>query len=248
MTAHTLCLSFQAERKKKRSSPSCKNHHHFCSPDKLLLPRLGGRADQTVSVMTTALMEMSPLLGLPFALVQKGSDLPSVIHPATTGPQPAYRKVPPPLNPTPLPSQSMLHPVQIPASPPLVFTTPSHHKKMPLPFKLNFDPSLIFSHSHGAVGDWLSDRRGVVVPGVDVALPYLPPFVSSLTTLSVLLLAKNSLTKSSLRLLSQGLEPRHPQTNPKSCSYTTVPTQPPDLPASAAEPTSGNTKEVLKPT
>lgn len=240
MTPHTLCLSFQAERKKKRSSNSCKNHHHFCSPDKFLLPWLGGRADQT------ALMEMSPFLGLPFTLVQKGSDLPSVIHPATAGPQSAYLKVSSPLNPTPLPSRSILHPVQIPTSPPLVFMTPSHHKKMALPFKLNFDPSLIFSHSHGAVGDWLSDRRGVVVPGVDAALPYLPPFVSSLTTLSVLLHAKNSLTKSSLRLLSQGLEPRHPQTKPKPCSN--VPTQLPDLPASGAEPTSGNKKEVLKPT
>eukprot|EP00066_Takifugu_rubripes_P028655 XP_011617921.1 PREDICTED: snRNA-activating protein complex subunit 4 isoform X2 [Takifugu rubripes] len=228
----------KAERKKKRSSPSCKNHHHFCSPDRFLLPRLGGRADQTVSVMGTALMEMSPLLGLPFTLVQKDSDLPSVIHPATAGPQPPYLKLSSPLNPTPLPSRSILYPVQIPASPPLVFTTPSHHKKMPLPFKLNFDPSLIFSHSHGAVGDWLSDRRGVVVPGVDVALPYLPPFVSNLTTLSVLLHAKNSLTKSSLRLLSQVLETRHPQTKPKPCSTTTVTTQPPDLPASAAEPTS----------
>lgn len=247
MTPHILCLSFQAERKKKRSSPSCKNRQHFCSPDKFLLPALGGRADQTVSVMGTALMEMSPLLGIPFTLVPKDSDLPSVIHPATAGPQPAYLKVSPPLKPTPLPSRSILHPVQIPASPPLVFTTPSHHKKMPLHFKLNFDPSLIFSHSHGAVGDWLSDRRGVVVPGVDVALPYLPPFVSSLTTLSVLLQAKNSLTKSSLRLLSQGLEPRHPQTKPKPRSNTTVTTRPPDLQASADEPTSGNTKEVLKP-
>lgn len=247
MTPHILCLSFQAERKKKRSSPSCKNRQHFCSPDKFLLPALGGRADQTVSVMGTALMEMSPLLGIPFTLVPKDSDLPSVMHPATAGPQPTYLKVSPPLKPTPLPSRSILHPVQIPASPPLVFTTPSHHKKMPLHFKLNFDPSLIFSHSHGAVGDWLSDRRGVVVPGVDVALPYLPPFVSSLTTLSVLLQAKNSLTKSSLRLLSQGLEPRHPQTKPKPRSNTTVTTKSPDLQASADEPTSGNTKEVLKP-
>lgn len=190
---------------------------------------------------------MSPLHGLPFTLVQKGSDLPSVIHPATAGPQSAYLKVSSPLNTTPLPSRSILHPVQIPASSPQVFTTTSHHKKMPLTLKLNFDPSLIFSHSHGAVGDWLSDRRGVVVPGVDVALPYLPPFVSNLNTLSVLLHAKNSLTKSSLRLLSQGFEPRHPQTKPKPHSNTTVPTQPPDLPA-FAEPTSGNIKEVLKPT
>lgn len=201
---------------------------------------MGGRADQSTLVMTpAALVQMSPPVSLPVTVVPKVSGLPSVIHTAPAGPQP----VTPPLNPRvtiSLHPGSMRHPVHIPASSSLVFTTLPHHKRLLLPYKLNFDPSLMFLHSHGAVGDWLSGGRGVLVPGADVALPYLPPFVSSLSTLSVLLRSKNSLTKSSLRLLSQGLEPRHSQPKPKPGSSTTETTQSPDLPDLPSELTSGN--------
>ncbi|XP_029283947.1 snRNA-activating protein complex subunit 4 [Cottoperca gobio] len=77
---------------------------------------------------------------------------------------------------------------------------------------LQFDPSLMFLESQEAVRDWLSGRGGVAVPGAGTALPYLPPFVSSLSALSALLRAKKSLTKTSLQLLSRGSEPRRPTT------------------------------------
>ncbi|XP_076587672.1 snRNA-activating protein complex subunit 4 [Chaetodon auriga] len=102
---------------------------------------------------------------------------------------------------------------------------------------LQFDPSLMFLESQAAVCDWLSGQGGVVVPGAGVALPYLPPFVSSLTTLSALLQAKKSLTKSSLQLLRQGSEPRHPQTKPNpDSSPKRTSSQPPDLPDSTSDP------------
>ncbi len=103
--------------------------------------------------------------------------------------------------------------------------------------ELQFEPSLMFLESRAAVHDWLSGRGGVVVPGVDVALPYLPPFVSNLSTLSALLQAKKSLTKSSLQLLCQGSEPRCPQTKPKlHSSIKRTSSQPPDLPDSTSDP------------
>ncbi|XP_058492660.1 snRNA-activating protein complex subunit 4 isoform X2 [Solea solea] len=68
---------------------------------------------------------------------------------------------------------------------------------------LQFDPSLMFQEPPEAVQDWLSGNKGVVVPGLGVALPYLPPFVSSLSTLTALLQAKKSLTESSRQLFPE---------------------------------------------
>uniref|UniRef100_A0AAX7TIL8 Small nuclear RNA activating complex, polypeptide 4 n=1 Tax=Astatotilapia calliptera TaxID=8154 RepID=A0AAX7TIL8_ASTCA len=65
---------------------------------------------------------------------------------------------------------------------------------------LEIDPSLIFVESPAAINDWLSGSGGVVVPGLSLSLPYLPPFVSNLSMLSRLLCAKKSLTRSSLQL------------------------------------------------
>lgn len=116
---------------------------------------------------------------------------------------------------------------------------------------LQFDPSLMFQESREVVCDWLSGRGGVVVPGVGMALPYLPPFVSSLSTLSELLRAKKSLNKSCLQLLSQGSEPRHPPTRPGVDSSTERSQSPdlPDLPDSTsdlrpAQDTPGNTPDT----
>ncbi|XP_071328505.1 snRNA-activating protein complex subunit 4 isoform X3 [Trachinotus anak] len=102
---------------------------------------------------------------------------------------------------------------------------------------LQFDPSLMFLEPQAAVRDWLSGRGGVVVPGLDVALPYLPPFVSSLSTLSVLLRAKKALTKLSLQLLSPSPKPQHPGTRPERDGSTeTTSSQPPqDLPDSTSD-------------
>ncbi|KAF7643296.1 hypothetical protein LDENG_00242150 [Lucifuga dentata] len=81
---------------------------------------------------------------------------------------------------------------------------------------LQFDPTLMFLEPTAAVCDWLSGRRGVVVSGLDVALPYLPPFVCSLSALSALLRAKKALTKSSVQLLRRGAKPTTQTTNQTS--------------------------------
>lgn len=66
---------------------------------------------------------------------------------------------------------------------------------------LQFDPALIFLEPQEAVQDWLSGRGGVRLPGAGVSLPYLPPLVSSLSTLSSLLCLQRSLTRLALQLL-----------------------------------------------
>lgn len=152
----------------------------------------------------------------------------------------------------------ILHPLPIPTSFPVASCTPQPPQKLYLPHKstvredpaapppirrepLQFDPSLIFLESQAAVCDWLSGQGGVLVPGAGVALPYLPPFVSSLTTFNALLRAKKSLTKMSLHLLCQGSEPRHPQPKPKpDSSAMETPNQAPDLPDSTSDLRPGN--------
>uniref|UniRef100_A0A3B4V7P6 Small nuclear RNA activating complex polypeptide 4 n=1 Tax=Seriola dumerili TaxID=41447 RepID=A0A3B4V7P6_SERDU len=162
--------------------------------------------------------------------------------------------LPPPTCPSKtLPPTFVLQPVPYPDSSPLLSCPPQHPPKLFLPYKgtvrvdpaeppplrreeLQFDPSLMSLEPPPAVRDWLSGRGGVVVPGVGVALPYLPPFVSSLSTLSALLRAKRSLTSSSLELLSRGSEPRLQQTRPQPDGGTeTSSSPPPDLPDSTSD-------------
>lgn len=89
---------------------------------------------------------------------------------------------------------------------------PPHFRRW---FTLQFSPSLMFLEPHLEVCNWLSGQGGVVVPGADMALPYLPPFVCSLDALSALLRAKRSLIKSSLQLLSQRSRPQQHQAQAK---------------------------------
>ncbi|KAM4579429.1 LOW QUALITY PROTEIN: snRNA-activating protein complex subunit 4 [Fundulus diaphanus] len=89
---------------------------------------------------------------------------------------------------------------------------------------VNFDYSLISLEPPEVVRDWLSGRGGVSIPGTTSALPYLPPFVSTLSTLSALLRAKKSLTTSSLQLLSSADKPPGPQTpSGSTCSASEEP-------------------------
>lgn len=105
---------------------------------------------------------------------------------------------------------------------------------------LQFDPSLMFLESRVAVCDWLSGRGGVQVPGAGVSLPYLPPFVSSLSTLSALLCAQKSLTKSSVQLLSCWSEAGHPQTESRPDAVATeTPVPQSELPDSTSDFTPG---------
>ncbi|MEQ2195419.1 hypothetical protein XENOCAPTIV_012500 [Xenoophorus captivus] len=79
---------------------------------------------------------------------------------------------------------------------------------------LHFDSTLLFLEPPEAVHDWLSGKGGVAIPGARSALPYLPPCVSTLSTLSALLQAKKSLTMSSLQLLNITDKRRCPRTPP----------------------------------
>ncbi|KAM7390947.1 hypothetical protein PAMP_021674 [Pampus punctatissimus] len=185
---------------------------------------------------------------------------PPLHFPASAPPSaamPVPVKLPPHLLPAPPKCPSMPpHPAFIPLGPnPASCLVPSCPPPPPskvfLPYKgtvradrtappplrreaLQFDPSLMFLESQAEVRDWLSGRGGVVVPGLGVSLPYLPPFVSSLSTLSALLRAKGSLTKSSLQLLSRYTEPRCHPAEPDTrniCSQAS-----PDLPDSTSDP------------
>lgn len=105
----------------------------------------------------------------------------------------------------PLPPAFILQPVPNPISSP----SPAQ-KAGPSSPTLQFDPSLMFLESRAEVQAWLSGQGGVDVPGAGVTLPYLPPFVSNLNTLSELLRNKKSLTRLSLQLLNRVSE-THPE-------------------------------------
>ncbi|XP_040927933.2 snRNA-activating protein complex subunit 4 isoform X2 [Betta splendens] len=113
------------------------------------------------------------------------------------------------------------------------------HSAEPTPSRrhlMQFSSFLMFLEPHVDVCGWLSGQGGVLVPGDGMALPYLPPFVSSLDVFSALLRTKRSLTKSSLQLLSQGSKPRHPQAKRKPDGKTEKMSSqpPPNLPDSTS--------------
>uniref|UniRef100_A0A8D3DG43 snRNA-activating protein complex subunit 4 n=1 Tax=Scophthalmus maximus TaxID=52904 RepID=A0A8D3DG43_SCOMX len=169
----------------------------------------------------------APPQGLRLALVP----CPSVPPPLPTPPLRFTSVIQKPVAPVPLPAPPTCHYMPVPQTvvlPPVPHPLPPCPPQPPptlfLPHKvmvrvdqseapplrreaLTFDPSLMFLEPQEAVCDWLSGRGGVVVPGAGVALPYLPPFVSSLTAFSSLLRVKKSLTKSSLQLLPAPVGP-----------------------------------------
>ncbi|PKK24392.1 small nuclear RNA activating complex, polypeptide 4, 190kDa, partial [Columba livia] len=63
------------------------------------------------------------------------------------------------------------------------------------------DFSLISLEDEGVVKEWLSGKRGVQVPSLQTRLPYLPPFLCNLKTLSRLLLQKAALEEQAASLL-----------------------------------------------
>uniref|UniRef100_A0A8P4G0V4 Small nuclear RNA activating complex, polypeptide 4 n=1 Tax=Dicentrarchus labrax TaxID=13489 RepID=A0A8P4G0V4_DICLA len=176
------------------------------------VPRFFLGPGQSMWVMTPGgLVQLAkaPPQGLQFPLVPS-APIPALPRnklnpqPSPLAPKPTGMNQPSPLNasPTglskPLPPGFILQPVRTPAP-----RLPQ--QKLLLPYKgavrvdpaaapplrreaLQFDPSLMFVESPAAVRDWLSGQGGVAVPGEGPALPYLPPFVSSLSTLSALLL------------------------------------------------------------
>ncbi|NXI14474.1 SNPC4 protein, partial [Irena cyanogastra] len=63
------------------------------------------------------------------------------------------------------------------------------------------DFSLISLEDQGLVREWLSGIQGVQVPSLQTRLPYLPPFLCSIKTLSKLLLQKTALEEQAASLL-----------------------------------------------
>ncbi|NXV67279.1 SNPC4 protein, partial [Molothrus ater] len=64
------------------------------------------------------------------------------------------------------------------------------------------DFSLISLEDQGLVKEWLSGKQGVQVPPLQTRLPYLPPFLCSIKTLSRLLLQKTALEVQAASLLA----------------------------------------------
>ncbi|NWV22644.1 SNPC4 protein, partial [Origma solitaria] len=63
------------------------------------------------------------------------------------------------------------------------------------------DFSLISLEDEGLVKEWLSGKRGVQVPSLQTRLPYLPPFLCNIKTLSKLLVQKAALERQAASLL-----------------------------------------------
>ncbi|NXX94680.1 SNPC4 protein, partial [Centropus bengalensis] len=65
----------------------------------------------------------------------------------------------------------------------------------------SLDFSLVSLEDEELVKEWLSGKNGVQVPSLQTRLPYLPPFVCTIKTLSKLLLQKAALEKQAAQLL-----------------------------------------------
>ncbi|NXY72645.1 SNPC4 protein, partial [Glareola pratincola] len=85
-------------------------------------------------------------------------------------------------------------PTTQPAEGPPQPTTSSAEKNL-------LDFSLISLEDEGVVKEWLNGKQGVQVPSLQTRLPYLPPFLCNLKTLSKLLLQKAALEEQAACLL-----------------------------------------------
>ncbi|XP_048838225.1 snRNA-activating protein complex subunit 4 isoform X2 [Brienomyrus brachyistius] len=132
--------------------------------------------------------------------VQQKQALPFIqlLHPS--GPVTAAPKAP---LPVPAPQKNPDQVLQPGASP--VKATPPPHQG-PGASPLSLDPSLMFLEEESQVMEWMKGTGGVKVPQLDVTLPYLPPFVSSLMTLTTLLQRKRALEWNALKLVGSSGE------------------------------------------
>lgn len=73
----------------------------------------------------------------------------------------------------------------------------------PRPKQMTFDPSLMFFEQPADVKKWMKGVGGITLPGLETKMPYLPPFVSSINTLTSLLKERDSLLKSAVQLLPE---------------------------------------------
>ncbi|XP_036607437.1 snRNA-activating protein complex subunit 4 [Trichosurus vulpecula] len=72
------------------------------------------------------------------------------------------------------------------------------------PGKSVLDLSLLSLENEASVREWLKGKQGVCLPLLQSTLPYLPPFLCNLKTLSGLLLQKKSLEQRAATLVAQG--------------------------------------------
>lgn len=195
---------------------------------------------QTMWVMTTAgLVQLAP--APPPGMVQLTQAPPSGLALIQSSPLPPQPEISPQMFLT-LPPHTAALPVRNPSA---ILTLPYRgvvkvdSAKAPLLRReaLQFDPSLIFPEPLEAVRDWLSGRGGVVVPGARVALPYMPPFVGSLSTLTALLRSMKSLKMTSLQLLDP------PRCRPKPTHQTRARADQPELADSIVNPP-GDTSDL----
>ncbi|KAF7687322.1 hypothetical protein HF521_014550 [Silurus meridionalis] len=73
----------------------------------------------------------------------------------------------------------------------------------PRPKQMTFEPSLVFFEQPAQVKNWMNGNGGISLPGLENKMPYLPPFVSSINTLTNLLKGKDSLLKSAVQILPE---------------------------------------------
>ncbi|XP_064867510.1 snRNA-activating protein complex subunit 4-like [Oncorhynchus nerka] len=142
---------------------------------------------QTVATTCPQLNAVSPVLSVP-----KNTVISAPIRPQTGPPQAFVLNVPPGSLPASFP-QGAFRIVQL--YPPKRVPPPRN------PEVIQFDPNLIFMEDPAKVSEWLNGKNGIALPELDVTLPYLPPFVSSLDTLSSLLKCKTTLAISAMMVL-----------------------------------------------
>lgn len=268
-----MFLLLQGEAKKKRGSSSSPVKKRHCESlaqkeavlqNQVLAPGPGfclgpGQSMWVMAPVGLVRLAEAPPQRVPLkppGNIWNGQLATPLLHPPIL-PVPVNLPLPPP--PTSIP-KPLLQGITMPSGPPPAGTV-LPHPPIFLPYKgtirtnpsappplrrepLQFDPSLMFLEPRVAVCDWLSGRGGVQVPGAGVSLPYLPPFVSSLSTLSALLCARKSLNKSSRQLLSCWSEAEHPQTEsrPDAVAMET-PNPQSELPDSTSDFTPGKSGE-----
>uniref|UniRef100_A0A674B8U8 Small nuclear RNA activating complex, polypeptide 4 n=1 Tax=Salmo trutta TaxID=8032 RepID=A0A674B8U8_SALTR len=142
---------------------------------------------QTVATTGPQLNAVSPVLSVPMNTV-----ISAPIRPQTGPPQAFVLNVPPGSLPASFP-QGAFRIMQL--YPPKRVPPPRN------PEVIQFDPNLMFMENPAKVSEWLNGKNGIALPELDVTLPYLPPFVSSLNTFLSLLKCKTTLAISAMLVL-----------------------------------------------
>uniref|UniRef100_A0A8C8HII2 snRNA-activating protein complex subunit 4 n=1 Tax=Oncorhynchus tshawytscha TaxID=74940 RepID=A0A8C8HII2_ONCTS len=150
-------------------------------------PRMTNPVLPTVATTCPQLNAVSPVLSVP-----KNTVISAPIRPQTGPPQAFVLNVPPGSLPASFP-QGAFRIMQ--------FYPPKRVPPPRNPEVIQFDPNLIFMEDPAKVSEWLNGKNGIALPELDVTLPYLPPFVSSLDTLSSLLKCKTTLAISAMMVL-----------------------------------------------